>query len=134
MRVYECEQSLQQLFSLPAVPGAPAPPTISDVFSSTATLSWSAPAKDGGAPITGYHVERRSSTAKRWVFVSTEPIKETTAVMRDLFAETEYEFRVSAENKVGTGSPSQPAGPITTKDPWGEYRRTTNLILNLSHS
>ncbi len=108
------------------VPSAPLAPAISEVSSGSVLVSWSAPTKDGGAPLLGYHVERRSSTAKRWVFVTREMYADTTLRVTDLFPDTEYEFRVSAENSVGTGPPSQPSLPLTTRDPWGEWQPCTH--------
>ena len=109
---------------MPAVvPGPPGAPTVSDVFKDSVRLSWAAPAADGGAPVTGYYVERRSSTAKRWVFVTREPVTATDCTVRDLYEDTVYEFRVTAENKMGTGPASEPSGPVTAHDPWGRQTR-----------
>ena len=102
------------------VPNAPAPPQASEVFKDSLTLSWQAPDKDGGSPVTGYYVERRSATSKRWVFITREPVKETRCAVRDLYEDTQYEFRVSAENKAGCGQPSLPSKPVVTRDPWGK--------------
>ena len=108
------------LVCLTVAPGPPAKPTISNISKDSCTLSWQPPSNDGGSRITGYHVERRSAVSKRWVFISKAPISGLDMKVKDLFEDTEYEFRVSAENKVGTGSPSQPSTPFVSKDPWGK--------------
>jgi len=102
------------------VPDAPASPQVTDVFKDSLSLSWQPPTKDGGSAVTGYHIERRSATSKRWVFITREPVRETTFAVRDLYEDTQYEFRVSAENKAGCGQPSLPSMPVLTRDPWGE--------------
>ncbi len=51
---------------------------------------------------------------------SQYPVKETTFHCTDLYDDTEYEFRVSAENKVGSGPPSNPSTPFISRDPWSE--------------
>ena len=84
-------------------------------------LSWQPPAQDGGTPVIGYNIERRSNTSKRWVFITKEPIKDTFFVVNDLFVDTMYEFRVSAENKQGISKPGKPSQPTLAKDPWGRY-------------
>jgi titin len=102
------------------VPGAPSQPQITDIQSNCLRLSWQPPSKDGGTPILGYHVEKRSGTARRWVFVNRDLITTTTFNFTELFEGMEYEFRVSAENKMGCGSPSEPSAPVVPKDPWGK--------------
>ena len=59
-------------------------------------------------------------TGTRWVQITKEAIKTNTVNVTDLNEGTEYEFRVSAENKAGTGEPSAPSKPFKAKDPWGE--------------
>ena len=51
--------------------------------------------------------------------------------MRDLYVDTQYEFRVSAENKAGCGQPSLPSTPVVTRDPWG--RLTVSIIVKIDH-
>lgn len=43
----------------PAVPGAPINVEVSDITTQSATISWSAPATDGGSPVTSYTVYAR---------------------------------------------------------------------------
>ena len=84
------------------------------------TLTWDAPSSDGGSPVIGYHVEKRGSDTKRWVMASKTTLRDKKLTVTDLIEETDYEFRVIAENKVGTGEPGNPSRPITAKDPWGK--------------
>ncbi len=81
-------------------------------------LSWFPPSNDGGSPVTGYHLERRSPTSKRWVFVNKIQVRDTKIKVTELIEDTEYEFRVTAENKIGMGTPSEPSKPILARDPW----------------
>ena len=105
-------------FNLTDKPGEPGVPEITEIRKETCELSWQAPSSDGGAPITGYVVERR--TGIHWI-----PMKEkatTTAyTVKGLKEGNKYEFRVVAENKAGQGVPSKSSAQITTKDPWSEY-------------
>lgn len=84
-------------------------------------LLWKPPSTDGGAPILGYHVERRSNTSKSWVFLNKDPIPDTSLLVKDLFEDMTYEFRVSVVNKMGTGKPSPPSCPIVAKNPWSMF-------------
>ena len=73
----------------------------------SATLRWTRPQYDGGTPITTFRVERRTLGAYRWELVNpTERITETTYTVTGLQPDTDYEFRVLAENKVGVSQPS----------------------------
>jgi len=103
------------------VPGAPSAPTAVDVLATSMKIVWNAPAKDGGTPIVGYHVERRSKISKHWVFLNKDPITDTSLVVKDLFEDMVYEYRVTAVNKMGAGKPSDPSLPITARNPWSQF-------------
>ena len=90
---------------------------MSDVFKNACVVTWSFPNNDGGAPITGYHLERRVAGG-RWTRVNTEALTELKFPFSDLIENSKYEFRVAAENKAGIGEFSQPSKPIVAKDPW----------------
>src|ERR1019366_1923765 len=81
------------------------------------TLSWSAPASDGGSPVTGYVVTPSiGGTAQSPVTFSSPATSETVTGLSN---GTAYTFTVSAINAVGTGpasAPSAAATPATTAD------------------
>ncbi len=99
------------------VPGAPEKPTISDITAESMTISWSPPESDGGSPITGYILEKRDITSKRWLKTSSDAITELTFKVTGLTKGSKYEFRVSAQNKAGTGKPSSPTDATEAKPP-----------------
>ena len=100
------------------VPAAPGSVCASDVFKDSCILSWTAPPSDGGSPLTGYHIERRTGTMPHWIRITTRPVHGTSYKVEDLKPGTQYEFRVIAENRVGQSQNSIPCQPITAKDPW----------------
>ena len=104
------------------VPGPPQNPAVSDVCASSAHLSWETPESDGGAPITGYFVERRQTSSSRWLRVTKQAVPADTLSFDDkeLIEDTEYEYRVLAVNKIGEGPPCSPTAPFVAKDPWGK--------------
>ena len=77
------------------------------------TLTWTAPASDGGAEITDYVVEyTQGLTSDWWVFEDTTS-PETSAIVTGLDNDnhssgtgSDYRYRVSATNNSGTGEPS----------------------------
>jgi len=55
-------------------PGPPGKPEVTDSDTDHITLKWAPPSRDGGAPITGYNVERLDPKTGRWTKVNSEPI------------------------------------------------------------
>jgi len=106
------------------VPGKPGQPEVAVINTDNAEITWAAPSTDGRSPITNYVVEmRKKGDAKYKVVNSTgELVVETKYTVKGLLQGTEYEFRVTAENKVGPGEPSAPSKPA-------KYcKRTKNLV------
>lgn len=89
------------------------------------TVNWEEPEHDGGSPITGYWLERKETTGKRWTRVNRDPIKPMTLgvsyKVTGLIEGSEYQFRVSAINAAGVGPPSMPSDPAIARDPIGKY-------------
>ncbi|KAK0143528.1 Titin [Merluccius polli] len=85
----------------------PGPPTgplkIEEVSSNYVTLSWEPPQYTGGCQINNYIVEKRDTTTTAWQIVSAT-IARTTIKVSNLRTGTEYQFRVSAENRYGKSS------------------------------
>ncbi len=92
----------------------PDPPT--DVAATAgdaeATVSWTAPADQGGGPVLSYRVV--SDPGAIDVVVSTP---ETTATVTGLDNGTSYTFTVTATNAVGDSPPSEPSNAVTPEPP-----------------
>jgi subtilisin family serine protease len=96
----------------PVVPGAPGAPTLSNVTATSSTVSWTAPSTDGGSAITSYLVEYRAATATTWQSVTvTAPTRTTTVA--SLLPNTNYTYRVTARNSVGSSPASSTANAQT---------------------
>jgi titin len=78
-----------------------------------ADVTWSAPASDGGAPITGYTLRYRPQGSANW---TTQDATTTSATVTGLTNGTTYEFQAAAKNSQGTGpwSASATATPSAT--------------------
>lgn len=50
-------------------PNAPGAPTPKEQDRDHITIQWEPPSNDGGAPITGYEVERKEPKTNRWIKV-----------------------------------------------------------------
>jgi len=72
-------------------------------------VSWVAPTDDGGSDIVDYVVEYTSSGANSWTTFDDGTGTSTSAVVDGLTNGTQYQFRVSAKNGVGTSDPSATA-------------------------
>ncbi len=80
------------------------------------SLSWKAPASDGGAQITGYDVYEGTAST-----ITGKPVASatgTSATVKNLANGTTYYFKVTAVNKAGQGAGSgvasaTPAAPVT---------------------
>ena len=97
-------------------PGPPDVPSISDVTKTGCMVAWQPPKEDGGSPVTGYHVERCLAKSDRWLKINKGSVAELKFTVSDLVEGNEYQFRISAENKIGVGPPSSPCPPFVAKD------------------
>ena len=92
-----------------SAPGTPTSVSASITGSTTATVSFSAPAANGGSAITGYTVTSTPSGA-----VCAVGANSTTYNCTGLAAGTSYTFKVKATNTVGSGSDSSPTTSAVT--------------------
>ncbi|VDQ11068.1 unnamed protein product [Trichobilharzia regenti] len=96
-------------------PGPPDKPEIADYDRTHIDIKWEPPEDDGGAPIKGYHVERREPRSQRWLRLTRVPQAELTYSDSGVREGKEYEYRVIAVNEGGLGEPSPPSDLQTAK-------------------
>ncbi|UZN03288.1 endo-1,4-beta-xylanase [Cellulomonas sp. S1-8] len=96
---------------------APSAPTTvqATAGSGTATVAWTAPAEDGGSPVTGSTVTASPGGA-------TCTTDGTSCVVPGLTNGRAYTFTVVATNAAGDSEPSAPSAPVTPSAPPGTPR------------
>jgi predicted phage tail protein len=94
-------------------PVAPGAPTGLTAVGGTlkVDLSWTAPASNGGTPITGYKVQRSVDGSTGWQNVAITASTSTSATLTQPVGT--YYYRLTVTNAVGYGPYSASAGPTT---------------------
>jgi titin len=90
-------------------------------------LVWSSPETDGGTDIRQYVIEKCDVTRGigPWMVCGTASPSENYFRASKLFPGNAYQFRVSAENRVGSGQPAEILQPVVAQLPFGELREIT---------
>ena len=81
--------------SFPDRPSAPRNLTVTSASGEHVSLQWEHSESDGGAPITGYVIEKRDADRSNWSRVGTATSDRTSYRAGKLFEGTSYVFRVS---------------------------------------
>ena len=84
-------------------------------------LSWQQPTNTGGCEITAYIIEKRDAKRNTWTKVEKVPGLTNTFAVHKLLEGNEYYFRVSAENEIGQGEPTELDTPVLAKSPFGMF-------------
>lgn len=112
-------KDFKPLVSSPAT-GVPSPPVELHVTGASRdflSIAWKPPQRDGGCPVTGYHVEMCLAGTEKWMRVNSRPIKELKyRVEEGIVPEKEYILRVRAINAVGVSEPSDISENVFAKE------------------
>ena len=96
----------------PTVPGAPTG-VVGTPGNTSVSLSWTAPADNGGSVITDYVVQRSANGSSGWTTVTDGVSSATTVTVTGLTNGNTYYFRVAAKNAIGTGANSAVSAVVT---------------------
>lgn len=107
------------------IPGKPGTPEITDWDADRVDLKWTAPKNTGGAPITGYVIEKKEKFSTSWDEILTTDTPATDAQVPGLKEGNTYQFRVRAVNKAGPGEPSDATGQHVAK---ARHCKSKNLL------
>lgn len=97
-------------------PDAPGAPLVIEMHKDKCTIKYSAPIRNGGAPIIGYFVERKYVSDDKWTLINLRPIIELEYTIDNLIEGNQVQFRVYALNAAGRGPVSEPCDPITVRE------------------
>lgn len=104
----------QYPFSVPAAPGTP---FVSTVTKYSMIVEWEPPAKDGGSPIVGYHLEQKEKNSILWTKSNKFVLPDARFKAMGLEEGIMYEFRVFAENLAGLSPSSKISEGHVARDP-----------------
>uniref|UniRef100_A0A914ZQD0 Titin n=1 Tax=Parascaris univalens TaxID=6257 RepID=A0A914ZQD0_PARUN len=106
---------LSQNFTLVVkdTPETPERVRVTEVGPDFIAITWEAPSNDGGSEITGYVVEKKEAGRRTFHAVAQISASRTDHVIEGLESNTNYEIRLSAINKYGSGEYSGPIAVCT---------------------
>ena len=87
------------------MPGPPQGLEVTDIDKESVTLAWKKPAKEGGAPVLSYVVEKREGKAASWTPLADTGFATHVFNVGGLIEGYEYFFQVRAKNAAGIGEP-----------------------------
>ncbi|KAJ8416947.1 hypothetical protein AAFF_G00328250 [Aldrovandia affinis] len=99
----------------------PSPPLelhITEASREHINITWKPPAKAGGSPVTGYHIELSEAGTEKWMRINSRPVKELKYKAEEgIVPEKQYVMRVRAINAIGVSDPSEISEKVSAKDP-----------------
>lgn len=109
-------------------PASPKRLDVVDTSNSTASLVWLKPEHDGGSRIRNYIVEFRAKGTDNWVL--SGETKLLKMLVEGLIHNTEYDFRVKAQNDAGISEPQCTHSSVVIKEPVIEPTADLSSITN----
>lgn len=115
-----CHIRIKSIFCI--FPGPPSPPQdlhVTEAARDHISIAWKAPERNGGSPVTGYHIELCEAETEKWMRVNSRPVKELkyrAGEEEGIVPEKQYIFRVRAVNSIGASEPSDISESVYAKD------------------
>ena len=108
-------EALRRAGTWPSAPTLPGVPTALSGASGNAqvSLTWTAPASNGGVSITDYSVQYSSNSGSTWTTFSRTASATASQTVTGLTNGTAYVFRVAAINAIGTGAYTAASSSVT---------------------
>lgn len=124
--------SVQRVSQSLQLPGPPLKPVVTDVTSSSVTLTWQPNPHEGGAAVTSYIIEAFSqSVGSTWQTVA-DLVKQEKHTVSGLYPNTVYLFIIRAVNSYGLSDPSPISEPVRTQDgPEGQGKDQAHVQMDL---
>lgn len=107
-------------------PQSPTKPEVVDYDKDKVDLSWTPPKDTGGAPLTGFIIQKKERGSPVWTKAADVPPNQNKATVPGLTEGNDYEFRVIAVNKAGESEPSDPSDFVTAKPKFCKYFNVLN--------
>ena len=85
---------------------------MSQITSSSVTISWNQPSDNGGLSLSSYIIERRDVRYSSWLRVDKVDPSIMSYCVQNLLEANEYLFRVFAENDEGPSEALQTSVPV----------------------
>lgn len=103
-------------------PSQPPAPEIKDKTTSSVSLSWTPPEKDGGSPVKGYIVEVQDEGSHEWRRINTPDklILTNSYTVSELKENKKCRFRIVAVNAAGESEPSPRSADVIVQDILGK--------------
>ena len=96
------------------------PVKITDIQKTAMTLNWKHPEDDGGSPLIGYLLEFKEINRQYWSKIEQVPASITSYTVQNLRQGAEYEYRISAVNKIGQSESLLSEGACMAKSPFSK--------------
>ncbi|XP_023246905.1 uncharacterized protein LOC106637047 isoform X2 [Copidosoma floridanum] len=108
----------------PAPPGKPVLiPGPDDSQSDVVLIRWNISPHSGGSSIIGYYVEQRKMGSPHWESAAPVICREPELMLSGLEPGWRYQFRIRAQNFLGTSEPSELSDPLTVT-----LQNTTQIV------
>ena len=85
---------------------------VTEILTDSVVLEWSRPKHDGGSRVKSYIIERREGVYSQWISVGSVDNTTMRYTATHLRPDTDYYFRVFAENDIGLSEPCDMSVPI----------------------